>query len=511
MAGGVFLLLCCVAVWVLIPSTRARRQADRTRQTLRALGFKLDLKEFALSSSPDQRSRADTLLHAGHLCSGIVPMGLLDLLPPTATNAGIVLHAQDKFPAGAAIDWWPTLAASMDAAGLTLDETCATIASGRFRFEPSTGSGGEFVILYLTDLRSLAVTLAARTILELHRSNHDAAFTNLLALTRLATQWDVEPVEQAHYFRFFLVDMAQRSLWQSLHSPGWTDAELLLLKNEWQQPEFFSGLPEAIACTRAVVLEQQARETLQPTGPPLSTRQILSEFFNSPAGAWNQIHGRIADSRFRNYGVYEEESQAMLFYRDREVELRNAIQAGSWSQMRALAGITNIPGFNQGTGAKAGIRFAPRGFGYRQGQTLPRRAAESEAARRLAVTAIALERFRLARGNYPRSLDELVPAFLAKVPLDFMDGRPLRYRPQPNTDFVLYSTGLDCLDDGGMMFRTEPQSGQYGAGFFGRPGRREGPDMLWPRAASTAETEAELARLASLAGQPPAPKVIYPR
>jgi len=439
-------------------------------------------------------------------------MGLLDLLRPTATNAGIVLHTQARFPlnGNVALDWWPALTTLLDNAAPSLDEACKAAGGGILRFEPSTGSGGEFVILYLADLRSLAVTLAARSVVEQHRTNHNSAFTNLLALTRLATEWDVEPIEQAHYFRFFLIDLAERALWQALHSPGWTDAELELLQRHWLKPEFFSGLSEAIACSRAATVEQQARDAHQPFAPRTSMRQLLAELFNSPIAVWNEINGRIADSRFRNYGVYEEETQAMLFYRDREVELRTAVHANSWSQMRGMPGITNIPGVGRGSGMKAGLGFSPRGgVGFRLGPGLPRRAAETETVRRLAVTALALERFRLANSTYPRSLDQLSPAFIAKVPLDFMDGHQLRYHLLPgNADFVLYSTGLDCLDDGGVMARTESQPGTYGAGFYGRAGRREGPDLLWPRAASLQEAELELAQMTRPST---APKVIYPR
>jgi hypothetical protein len=79
------------------------------------------------------------------------------------------------------------------------------------------------------------------------------------------------------------------------------------------------------------------------------------------------------------------------------------------------------------------------------------RASEAEARRRLIVTAIALERFRLQNGNYPQSLNELVPRFLNVPPIDFMDGQPLRYRRTDDGHFILYSVGLDCHDDGGIM------------------------------------------------------------
>ncbi len=46
----------------------------------------------------------------------------------------------------------------------------------------------------------------------------------------------------------------------------------------------------------------------------------------------------------------------------------------------------------------------------------------------LARVACALERFRLAHGDYPETLDALAPEFLAKIPHDIINGQPLHYR-----------------------------------------------------------------------------------
>ena len=97
---------------------------------------------------------------------------------------------------------------------------------------------------------------------------------------------------------------------------------------------------------------------------------------------------------------------------------------------------------------------------------------------------MALERYRLSKGGYPESLASLCPAYLSNPPIDFMDGKALRYRLRGNDSFILYSTGLDCIDDGGVMMRIEPQTGAYNASSTGPFGRRDGPDVLWPRPAS---------------------------
>lgn len=68
-----------------------------------------------------------------------------------------------------------------------------------------------------------------------------------------------------------------------------------------------------------------------------------------------------------------------------------------------------------------------------------------------AVVACALERYRLGKGQYPKTLDALTPQFLDKVPPDIMDGKPMRYRREADSTYVLYSIGLNGKDDGGKI------------------------------------------------------------
>jgi hypothetical protein len=76
------------------------------------------------------------------------------------------------------------------------------------------------------------------------------------------------------------------------------------------------------------------------------------------------------------------------------------------------------------------------------------RLAASEARRRLALAALAAERYRVATGNWPETLEALTPEYLDAVPEDPFDGQPLRYLREP-TRLVIYSVGPDLADDGG--------------------------------------------------------------
>ena len=67
-----------------------------------------------------------------------------------------------------------------------------------------------------------------------------------------------------------------------------------------------------------------------------------------------------------------------------------------------------------------------------------------------ALIACALERYRLAHGQYPETLDALRPRFITTVPHDVIGGKPLLYRRAPDGSFLLYSVGWNGRDDGGV-------------------------------------------------------------
>jgi hypothetical protein len=66
-----------------------------------------------------------------------------------------------------------------------------------------------------------------------------------------------------------------------------------------------------------------------------------------------------------------------------------------------------------------------------------------------AQIACALERYHLANGEYPATLDALTPQFIENIPHDIIGGDPLNYRATFDGKFLLYSVGWNEKDDGG--------------------------------------------------------------
>jgi hypothetical protein len=77
--------------------------------------------------------------------------------------------------------------------------------------------------------------------------------------------------------------------------------------------------------------------------------------------------------------------------------------------------------------------------------------AYGQNAANLARIAIALERYRLARGEYPDFLTPLETQFITRLPHDIIDGQRLHYRRTANGQFLLYSIGWNETDDGGNV------------------------------------------------------------
>lgn len=75
-----------------------------------------------------------------------------------------------------------------------------------------------------------------------------------------------------------------------------------------------------------------------------------------------------------------------------------------------------------------------------------------------AQAAVALTRYRLEHGEFPRSLNALVPKHLDDVPVDPFDGKTLRFVVKPDK-CLIYSVGPDGKDDGGSPYDEKAQTG----------------------------------------------------
>jgi len=100
----------------------------------------------------------------------------------------------------------------------------------------------------------------------------------------------------------------------------------------------------------------------------------------------------------------------------------------------------------------------------RAGQTLLRNQTMANHAQ----IVCALERYHLAHGEYPETLEALTPGLIEKIPTDLVGGQPPHYRRNADGTFLLYSIGWSEQNHGGQAppATGNPTVSQY--------------DLVWP-------------------------------
>jgi hypothetical protein len=407
------------------------------------------------------------------------------------TNTARISWRQQRLETEFSEDLWPSLRSNFTEHAAVLDAACAAALAGPIRFTPTPGEVGDLVAPHLAGLKELAFNLGNRMALELHDERSPQAWTNLMALTRLATAWNPEPLELSHYMRFLCVSAAYGATWEALQAGHWTDSQLAALQREWEEASFFGGLAETAALSRAGVVSLCRYEYEHAPSSSVDIGGVASDLFRAPGQAWSELTSPIKEMRYRQHGLFMEEKTLLLYLRDRELEIRQATNAPSWAVMRSMPGVTNsVQPALQSPGLLSIVMISSPGS-QRSGPVLLARAAEVEAKRRILVTAIALERYKLRHGNYPATLAQLKPAFVKSVFVDFMNEEPLRYL-SANDGFMVYSVGLDTIDDGGRAPRSAfgryGRRPQYTGGWFAN---RQGTDVVWPRVAAPEEVASD--------------------
>jgi hypothetical protein len=489
-------VLMIAGVWVVPRPSPALRDLENTRRCLRQEGFKLELREFDLSLSPELSRRAALLGRTtrAELTNRISPNPIMGdirdfpaLLTLADSNAASPAWKREHLKNYRGEALWPELRESLKECQSRLEAAREAAVSGPIRFEPIGSQYPGALLPYLGDMKSLAATFGTLTALALHDGDSDAAWTNLLAVTCLATAYEPEPIEVSQLSRFGFMGIAFDSTWNAMQAPGWSDAQLAALQKRWKSLDLWSNLPETAAYSRANMAAMCEMERRHPGGLGLSIRDTL----RSPKSAWSALAAYWRRFRYRSQGSYEEEKALLLYFRDRELELRRAVRATTWAEMRQFPGVTDFVPFTSATSSRTGFMMNIRRITLEvagHGVGLLGRAAEAETRRRLVVAALALERYHNRHGSYPKKLSDLVPEMLDAAPIDFMDGQPLRYQLTQDGHFLLYSVGLDCVDNGGVL----RQPGARGMPWdepFGGFGSPQGIDLAWARPASAAEIE----------------------
>ena len=469
--GGIAIL---IVVSVLVQShwnSNAKKALADTRRDLREQGFKTELSDFYVATNPATRARA-AAVRDFYMTFLKAPLSDEKFLPMDTDDSATVIWKNEGLRIRSFTLHWNSLRDELDAIRKPLDAARDAVLSGPIGFNMDWNQTYSISNDYPSQLRYLATALSDSVMVDLHDNNWDAAWTNLLAQTRVITASEPNGGVSPLLCLLDVPDAAFVTTWQALQFNGWPDEKLAVLQQEWQSLDYLTNLPERAAFERVWNAHGCCWISQEPPFKYFHFSGFTAESLQDFKQALNRMW-------FHGHPALVEERIMLLYFRDRELELRRAIQAPTWKEMRALPGVTNVASFI----SPYSLLSNDINYYYRGGQVLElSHVAEAEAERRVLITAIALERYRNKYHVYPTTLASLVPEFLKAVPLDFMDGLPLRYRLTGDGHFVLYSIRLDCVDDGGKL--VPPNSYHFPRSSAEILVAPTDMDIIWPRPAN---------------------------
>jgi hypothetical protein len=332
--------------------------------------------------------------------------------------------------------------------------------------------------------------LSAEAICDLQRADATDAITNICALLALVNGESRQRTLIDQLVRMDIASLAAQDTWELLQSTNASDAELARLQKNWEQPEYPRPMENAFLMERA--LEESAIKKYR-ASPGVFFSQANDDsgpgFSGNIRGDLDELSQRTknyyADTMWRVSWTYADELQ-MLKDDQRVLETIRTIETNGASfnpaytnTMNALEGIQTTNTLSDWFDLQWAFSQGSEGLG----DSLER-AMAAAAAKNIVITATALKRYQLHHGNYPPDLPSLVPEYLTAVPLDPVDGNPLRYRANADGTFLLYSIGPNGRDDGG-----NPELEKGVTSFLLSWQQPHALDWVWPQPATPAEIQ----------------------
>ncbi len=305
----------------------------------------------------------------------------------------------------------------------------------RFPLTYNKDEPASILLPHLAALKWVTSTLRLRASAELQNGESDKAFADVRLMLYLNGTIRTEPFLISHLVRFAMLDATLQPVYEGLAAHRWSDAQLATLDTDLARLDFLADYKQVMRGELAfgiAEIEWMRRERYfmglndTPDGqssPLYLTLRLL------PAGFFYQNELQIAKMNL----------EYLLPSVDLEKRIVSPDTAGQ-NQKTVLHDLAQHP-----YGSIFARLLVPSVF------TSIKRFAQTQTQLDLARVAIALERYHLAHGEFPGSLDALTPQFLSTVPHDVINGEPLHYRRTEDGQFVLYSVGWNQTDDGGVV------------------------------------------------------------
>jgi hypothetical protein len=466
---------------------------------LKAKGELMELAQVIPSRLPPDNNSASQFLIAASLFTtneNVLttnwPIGMRGVAPGKAQ----VLWRQNFIRNSGSTNLWEDLSLALEANKDAFNQLLAITNSSKFDFGLQYEQRFEMRITNLVVEKKTVQKLAAKTYNNLHLGQTGPAAENIRVMLVLVEGTSDERTAISQLVRIAIAQIACTATWEFLQSSNPTDGQLAELQTDWGRPEFIRAMVNVLP------LEREGAETIigkwRSSWKEMHRYTELSKSVSEALGHFPEEESIFEKvDKFRKFFLwcywwsYPDElrylkGHQVLTDTMRQIETNGVFWDALANQDAELErlGISKLDSSLDSifTGKTDYHNMLSESVVTLTG--LSRKVMRIEAARQAVITAIALKRYQLKHGSYPEKLSELVPKFFSAVPLDPVDGQPLRYRRNADGTFLLYSVGENGKDDGG-----DPSLGK---GFESQSIQWQNPhalDWVWPQPASPEEVQ----------------------
>jgi hypothetical protein len=486
------------AAFLVIAHYRAKWSLEAYRKRLIAQGKKLSIAQLVPPAPTDGLNGAPALMavRLNSLNYDFYP----SVMKMLSSGRARVAWTQEVEPSEKSTNIWPALHTQMKNNSDALAEIRQILTNYALHFDLNYQQGFKLLLPHLTQLKSISQWLSLATVMELHEDNASAAFDNLQAFIALPFLYRDEPMMISQLVRIAMGSIALAATWEALQFRGWTDDQLAQLQRAWEgyKPREIMEQTLGMECGMGRLIFEDARisyykkDALWGFRTP-STNSVVGdlkdardELISDPVEGLRNLYQRFPHYwAWKWWWSYDEELCSMQLW---QAGIEAAQLAGKSHSFEAAVAQHEAQRHRlEQAYPHADARFIFLVNIEKHHLTgFLKKVATAETQREMVITAIALKRHQLRTGKYPSALAELVPLNLRELPLDWMDGQPLRYRVQENGAFLLYSVGENRTDDGG-----DPSvaSDSFSFSFW------RGKDAVWPMPATAEEIDADNAAM----------------
>ena len=312
----------------------------------------------------------------------------------------------------------------------------AALPDSRFPLNYDAEPPADILLPHLAGLKASSQVLELRAVAELQNGQSDKALADVKLMLRLAQSIRSEPFLISHLVRIAAFNLALQPVWEGIRDHHWSDAQLEELNQELSGMDFLADYEFAMRGERALTMAN-------------------IEYMRRTRNIFNGVNDDGEDSQ---PALVLHLIPSSVFYRN-ELAIAQAhqewilpivdVQRHSVSPEAAELAETNI----EAMAATFSFNNIFARLVLSALERCPQRFGHAQSSADMARVACALERYRLAQGEYPETLDALAPRFIESLPPDVIGGQPLKYHRTSDGKFALYSMGWNGTDDGGRVFR----------------------------------------------------------